>query len=136
LFRYRVALGSTSQCEIAPKYKYCGTNKPILAPLSRCSGSQVTDATLIALSVHIAHKFLADKWVNLQYWIQPLELDRSIAFKGERYFLSMIEYRVWVQQNEYLHLRGRFDVLWEAVFSKAARPAPPAFVLKMLGRMA
>jgi hypothetical protein len=142
LLRYRAASASTSQREDACKYEYAtsgesGLTVPIAHPAPRSSSRpQVSDATLIALSVLIAYKFLSNDVheVNLTRWALPLELSTRGMVEGERHFLRTVDYAVWVQQEEFLQCRGRLDGLWDGVFSKVVRPAPPAFVTRMFGR--
>jgi hypothetical protein len=143
LSRYRAASASTSQREDACKYEYATLGEsglvtvPIACPAPRSSSRpQVSEATLIALSVLIAYKFLSNDVyvVNLQRWALPLELSTRGMVEGERHFLRTIDYAVWVQQEEFLQSRGRLDGLWNEVFRKAVRPAPPAFVSRMFGR--
>jgi len=92
----------------------------------------MSDATLVAIAVHTAYKFLAHDWVNLEHWAVPLHLSRHALLRGERTFLRVIEYAVWVRQEEYLQIKGRLEDLWEEVFRKAVRPVPPDFVMKRL----
>jgi hypothetical protein len=143
LSRYRAASTSPSQREDACKYEYATSGEsglvtfPIACPAPRSSSRpQVSDATLIALSVLIAYKFLSNdvNVVNLKRCALPLELSTRGMVEGERHFLRTIGYSVWVRQEEFLQCRGRLDGLWDGVFSKAVRPAPPAFVTRMFGR--
>jgi hypothetical protein len=132
LFCHCVALASTSQPEHVPKYNYFGTDRPNSARVSPLLGSRLIHVTLVALSVCIAYKFLINEsyWVNLQHWMQPLELNSQSALEGGRYFLDTIHYGGWVWQDECKRLKGTFDGLWEELFSKATRPASPAFLLR------
>jgi hypothetical protein len=139
LFRYRVALASTSPCEATAKYDVLCASERVSAPIpcyvsTPVSATQLSDATLIALSVHIAYKFLADdrKWLNLQHWVRLLEANQRSILEAEISFLKTIDYAVWVRQEEFVHLRGAFEGLWKEVFSKSARPTPPDFVLKRI----
>jgi hypothetical protein len=139
LFRYRVALASTSPCEATAKYDVLCASERVSAPVpsyisTPVSATQLSDATLIALSVHIAYKFLADdrKWLNLQHWVRLLKANQRSILEAEKSFLRKIDYAVWVRQEEFVHLRGAFEGLWKEVFSKAPRPAPPDFVLKRI----
>ncbi|KAH6838706.1 hypothetical protein B0T12DRAFT_365179, partial [Alternaria alternata] len=139
LFRYRVALASTSPCEATVKYDVLCASERVSAPIpcyvsTPVSATQLSDATLIALSVHIAYKFLADdrKWLNLQHWVRLLEANQRSILEAEISFLKTIDYAVWVRQEEFVHLRGAFEGLWKEVFSKSARPTPPDFVLKRI----
>ena len=92
----------------------------------------MSDATLVAIAVHTAYKFLVHDWVNLEHWAVPLQLSRHALLRGERTFLRVIEYAVWVRQEEYVQMKGKLDDLWEEVFKRAVRPAPPGFVMKRL----
>jgi hypothetical protein len=139
---YRAASTSPSQRDDACKYEYATSGEsglvtiPITHPAPRSSSRpQVSDATLIAMSVPIAYKFLSNDVhvVNLQRWALPLELSTRGMVEGERHFLRTVDYAVWVQQEEFLQCRGRLDGLWDGVFRKAVRPAPPAFVTRMFG---
>jgi len=141
LLRYHVASSSTSQREDERKYEYAISGNdgnrlitlPIAYPTSRsCHRPEMSDATLVAIAVHTAYKFLAHDWVNLEHWAAPLELSRHALLGGERTFLGVIEYAVWVRQEEYMQTKGRLEDLWEGVFKKAVRPAPPEFVMKRL----
>jgi len=141
LLRYRIASSSTSQREDERKYEYAISSEdgselitiPIPCPTSRsCYRPEMSDATLVAIAVHTAYNFLAHDWVNLEHWAVPLQLSRHALLGGERTFLRVIEYAVWVRQEEYLQMKGKFEDLWEEVFKKASRPAPPEFVTKRL----
>ena len=139
LFRYRVALASTSPCEATAKYDVLCASERVSAPVpcyisTPVSATQLDDATLIALSVHVAYKFLANdkKWLNLEHWVRLLEANLRSTLEAEKRFLRTIDYAVWVRQEEFVHLRGAFEGLWKEVFSKSARPAPPDFVLKRI----
>lgn len=139
LLRYRIALASTSQSEVTNKYEYLYRggrfSAPISYPASRLlPGPLLNDVTLIAISVHIAYKFIAHDiyWVNLQCWALPFELGKQALLDAERAFLRVVDHRIWVRQDEYIARKGKFDSLWEDVFAKAAKPAPPEFVLRRL----
>ena len=141
LLRYRVASSSTSQRDDERKYEYAISGEdgselitvPIPYLTSRsCYRPEMSDATLVAIAVHTAYKFLAHDWVNLEHWAVPLHLSRHALLRGERTFLRVIEYAVWVRQEEYLQIKGRLEDLWEEVFRKAVRPVPPDFVMKRL----
>ncbi|KAI4913112.1 hypothetical protein J4E85_010844 [Alternaria conjuncta] len=142
LLRYRAASSSTSQREDERKYEYAIsdpdasgliTTVPIPYSTSRsCYHPEMSDATLVAIAVHTAYKFLVHDWVNLEHWAVPLQLSRHALLRGERTFLRVIEYAVWVRQDEYVQMKGKLDDLWEEVFKKASRPAPPDFVMKRL----
>ncbi|CAI9635583.1 unnamed protein product [Alternaria burnsii] len=139
LFRYRVALASTSPREATAKYDVLCASERVLAPVpcyvsTPVSATQLSDATLIALSVHIAYKFLADdkKWSTLQHWVRLLEANKRSTLEAEKRFLRTIDYVVWVRQEEFVHLRDAFEGLWNVVLSKTAGPAPPDFVLKRI----
>ncbi|KAF1834265.1 hypothetical protein BDW02DRAFT_346840 [Decorospora gaudefroyi] len=134
--------------ELILKFPRADIPSPDTIPLALCllyhyrmrrSDKAPVDAPcmLIAIAVHIAYKFLTNdfQYVNLQHWACPLELNRQGCLDAERMFLGAIDYRVWVGQEEYLELKGRFGLLWDQVFKKAARPVPPPFLLKGLGRM-
>jgi len=124
LLRYRVASSSPSQREDERKYEYAISDEnedesglittvPIPYPTSRSSyRPEMSDATLVAIAVHTAHKFLVHDWVNLEHWAVPLQLSRHALLRGERTFLKVIEYAVWVRQEEYLQTKGRFEDLW------------------------
>lgn len=141
LLRYRVASSSPSQREDERKYEYAISAEdgsqlitlPIPYPTSRsCYRPEMSDATLVAIAVHTAYKFLAHDWVNLEHWAVPLQLSRRALLGGERTFLRLIDYAVWVRQEEYVQIRGKLDNLWEEVFKRAVRPAPPEFVTRRL----
>ena len=139
LFRYRVARASTPPREATAKYDVLCASERVSAPVpcyisTPVSAIQLDDATLIALSVHIAYKFLASdkKSLNLQHWVPLLEVNQRSTLEAEKRFLRTIDYAVWVRQEEFVHLRGAFEGFWKEVFSKAARPAPPDFVLKRI----
>jgi len=141
LLRYRAASSSTSQREDERKYEYAISDNdgsglitlPIPYPSPRsCYHPEMSDATLVAIAVHTAYKFLAHDWVNLEHWAVPLQLSRHALLGGERTFLRVIEYAVWVRQEEYLQMKGRLDDLWEEVFKKAVRQPPPEFVTRRL----
>ena len=141
LLRYRVASSSTSQRDDERKYEYAISGEdgselitvPIPYLTSRsCYRPEMSDATLVAIAVHTAYKFLAHDWVNLEHWAVPLQLSRRALLGGERTFLRLIDYAVWVRQEEYVQIRGKLDNLWEEVFKRAVRPAPPEFVTRRL----
>ena len=141
LLRYRVASSFTSQREDERKYEYAISSQdgsglitaPIPYPTPRsCYLPEMSDATLVAVAVHTAYKFLVHDWVNLEHWAVPLQLSRHALLRGERTFLRVIEYAVWVRQEEYVQMKGKLDDLWEEVFKRAVRPAPPDFVMKRL----
>ncbi|CAN9255523.1 unnamed protein product [Alternaria alternata] len=139
LFRYRVALASTSPCGATAKYDVLCASQRVSAPVpyyvsTPVSATQLSDATLIALSVLIAYMFLADdkKWLNLQHWVRLLEANKRSTLEAERCFLRTIDYVVWVRQEESVHLGDAFEGLWNEVLSKTAGPAPPDFVLKRI----
>jgi hypothetical protein len=121
LFRYRVALASTSPCEATAKYDVLCASERVSAPVPSYISTPVS-ATL------------ADdrKWLNLQHWVRLLEANQRSILEAEKSFLRKIDYAVWVRQEEFVHLRGAFEGLWKEVFSKAPRPAPPDFVLKRI----
>ena len=139
LFRYRMASASTFQRKDAKKYEYAiaGAYELFSAPITyhdvtKCYRPRISDATLVAIAVHTAYKFLAEDIVNLKRWALPLELTRHSLLEGERTFLRVIDYAVWVRQEDYLQTKGKLDDLWEEAFMKAARPPPRDFVTKML----
>jgi len=98
LFRYRVTLASTPACEATAKYDVLCASERVSAPVpfyvsTPVSATQLSDATLIALSVHIAYKFLASdkKWLNLQHWVRLLEANQRSTLEAEKRFLRTID---------------------------------------------
>jgi len=98
LFRYRVTLASTPACEATAKYDVLCASERVSAPVpfyvsTPVSATQLSDATLIALSVHIAYKFLArdKKWLNLQHWVRLIEANQRSTLEAEKRFLRTID---------------------------------------------
>lgn len=79
------------------------------------------DDVLIAISVHLAYKWLTDGGeVNIQHWAVPLQLNKKHLIEAEREFLGMIGYSVWVKNEEYFAFKGKAEDLWKSFLKKIA----------------
>ncbi|RMZ69228.1 hypothetical protein GMOD_00003169 [Pyrenophora seminiperda CCB06] len=139
LARYRVAQPS-SQREV-PSSLQSSTREvptcPVLTAVSAPIPGALSDVMLVTLAVYTAYKYLAGDHfcVKLRVWAGLLEMNAGRMPGVERMFLAAMDYRVFIGQEEYLERKGRLDRLWQEVFRHVARPPPPAFLLKKLGRL-
>ncbi|KAI1574187.1 hypothetical protein PtrEW13061_011031 [Pyrenophora tritici-repentis] len=149
LVRYRVALASvpSDDCDDvveapereAQSSSSCVGDVPptVFTAVSAPVPGALSDVALITMCVYVAYQYLtADHLcVDLRQWSRPLETDAAKLIIAEREFLAAIDYRLWFRQEVYLESKGRLDELWDAVFKHAARPPPPAFLIKNLGSL-
>jgi hypothetical protein len=90
----------------------------------------MSDETPIVVAVHTAYKFLVIDlhFVNLGKRAIRLEMNRKRALEVEWQFLGVVDYRVWVREEEYVEFKGRCEALWEGVFKGVKRAEPPAWL--------
>ncbi|KAF1840668.1 uncharacterized protein K460DRAFT_436171 [Cucurbitaria berberidis CBS 394.84] len=93
---------------------------------SDASSDGMGDGVLVAVSIYIAYKWLMDGGEeNTKRWTEALGMNNEYFVYTEIQLLGRIEYRVWVQDEEYVGFKGKAEELWEGVFKKAARPTVP-----------
>ncbi|KAF1937049.1 hypothetical protein EJ02DRAFT_469988 [Clathrospora elynae] len=100
------------------------------------SGFPFPETTIIAIAVHVAYKDITEdfKYVNLQFWAQPLEMNKRHRFLTEKSLFTAIGWRIWVRQEDFVAGKSRMDQLWKEVFKKAKKEgAPGRMKMKMKG---
>jgi hypothetical protein len=96
----------------------------------------ISDETWVIIAVYLAYKWLTEGGQErLVKWAQTLETNTHCLAKAEKEFLKLLDYRIMVTDREYVVCKDRLDQLWRDVYSKAAKPAPPSFMLMPLGRL-
>lgn len=93
------------------------------------------DETWIAVSVVLAYKYIQDYEVNLRPWAMVLQVNLASFVAAEITFLQVIDYRLWVPEDDYLRVKGRLVELWEKVFKGATRTVEVPTFLVRLGRL-
>jgi hypothetical protein len=93
------------------------------------------DEMWLAVSVLLAHKFLTDSYVNMQAFAYAVGLSQRELIGASWRLLEVLEYRIWVGDEEYVAHTESLNKVWRDVFCRRARAAEPLKSVRGVGHL-